>query len=99
MAQEDSDAFVAQQSRRMMSMAMYRKLRSVVDSLEREERAKASIVAGAAYALLVWIALVIVGFLLFPAHAAWFVPAGFLAWLALVVNLMHRHLGAIREKT
>lgn len=47
MDQEDADtrAFVEHRSKRMMSFAMYRKLKAVVDSWEREERGKARVAA------------------------------------------------------
>lgn len=95
----DTDIYVAHQSKRMMSLAMYRKLKSVVDSWDREERGKAKVVAGAAYGFVVCVALVSVGALLSPTHTGWFVPVGFLVWLVFVLTLIRRHLAAARERS
>ena len=92
----DTDTFVAHQSNRMMSFAMYRKLKSVVDSWDREERGKRRVVAGAAYGLVAWLAVVVVGALLAPTYSGLLVPVGFLVWVILVVALIRKHLGATR---
>ena len=94
----ETEAYLAQQARRMLSFAMYRKLKSVVDSWEREERGKTPVVAGAAYGLAVWILLVLVGALLLPRFTVLFALVGSLVWLAFVVMLIRKHLGAQRGK-
>jgi cobalamin biosynthesis protein CobD/CbiB len=93
----DTEAFVARQSRRMMSFAMYHKLKSIAESWDREERAKARVVAGALCGLAVWFALLVVGALLFPRYAGLLLPVGFVAWVVFVIALIRRHLGATRK--
>jgi len=90
----ETDAYVAHQAKRMLSFAMYRKLKSVVDSWEREERAKAKVVAGAAYGLVVWIALVVIAALLLPRFTLLFALGATLVWLVFVITLMRKHLRA-----
>ena len=91
---DDTDPFVEHQSRRMMSFAMYWKLKSVVDSWDREERAKAKIVTGAILGLLAWLGALVLGAFYFPTYSGLLVPVGFLAWVIFVVGLIWKHLGA-----
>jgi hypothetical protein len=93
----DTDQFVEHHSRRMMSFAMYRKLKSVVDSWDREERAKAKIVTRAVLGLLAWLGALILGAFYFPKYSGLVVPIGFLAWVVFVVGLIWKHLGAPRR--
>ncbi len=101
MDQEDTDtrAFVEHRSRHMMSFAMYRKLKAVVESWEREEHGKARVAAGALYGLLVWIALIAASVLVVPAYALMISVAGFLVWIGLVAALISRHLGTPRRSS
>ena len=80
-----------------MSLAMYRKLKAVVDSWDREERAKAKILVGAVCGLFAWFAVLILGAFYFPAYAGLMVPIGFVAWVVLVVGLIWKHLRAPRR--
>ena len=93
----DTQAFVARQSRRMMSFALYRKLRSEVESWDREERGKAKVVAGGVFGLFVWLALIVAGALLAPRYAGLLLPVGLVAWAVLVVVLIRRYLGERRK--
>ena len=93
----DSEAFVAHQTRRMMSFALYRKLRSEIESWDREERGKAKVVAGGILGLVVWFALIVVGALLLPRYTGLLLPIGFVAWVALVIALIRRYLGTRRK--
>ena len=81
-----------------MSLAMYYRLRSVIDSWDEEERGKAKVIAGAIGGLLAWGVLLVVGVLLAPRYAGLLLPIGFLAWVVLVVVLIRRHLGARPRK-
>jgi len=94
----DTRAFVARQSRRMMSFALYRRLRSEIESWDREERGKARVVAGAVGGLAAWIALLIATALLQPRYAGLLLPIGLVAWVALVIVLIRRHLGERRNR-
>jgi hypothetical protein len=91
MSEYDKD--VAHHSRRMMSSAMYRKLKSVVDAWDRQERGKARVVAAAAYGLLAWLLAFIVGATFFPAYSGLLLALGLLAWLVFVVSRIWKHLG------
>jgi hypothetical protein len=77
---------------------MYHKLKSVVDSWNREERGKAKVVVGALYGLLAWFAAVTINAFLFPTYGGLLVPVGgFLAWAVFVVGLVWWHLGSTRR--
>ena len=80
-----------------MSFALYRKLRSEIESWNREERAKAKVVVGAILGLLAWFALMIAGALLAPRYAGLLLPVGFVAWIIFVIVLIRRHLGERRK--
>ena len=95
----DTEAFVARHSRRMMAFALYHRLRSEIDSWDREERGKAKVVAGGILGLIAWIALVVLGAFLVPRYAALLLPVGFVAWVVLVIVLIRRHLGARRRNS
>ncbi len=96
---KDTDAYVAHHSRRMLSFALYRKLKSVVDLWDREERGKAKVVAAAAYGLVVWIAFAVLGALLLPRYTLFFALVGSLVWLVFVLTLVRKHLGAPRNRS
>jgi len=81
----------------MMSFAMYRKLKSAVDAWKHEERGKAKVAAGAAYALAAWLALSAAGVIFLPAYWIAILLAGFLLWTGFVTALMRKHLGAPRR--
>jgi hypothetical protein len=83
----------------MMAYALYRRLRSEIESWDREERGKAKVVAGGMLGLVVWIALLVVGALMVPRYAALLLPVGFAAWVVLVIVLIRRHLGARRRNS
>jgi hypothetical protein len=91
MSEYDKD--VEHHSRRMLSFAMYRKLKSIVDGWDREERGKAKVVAAAVYALLAWLLALVVGAAFFPAYSGLLLPVGFLAWVVFVVSRIWKHLG------
>ena len=95
--EKDFDPFVEHQSKRMMSFALYGKVKSLVDSWNREERAKARIIVLAMCGLLAWLAAIIVGAIFFPRYAGLLVPIGFLAWVVYVVGLIWKHLSAPRR--
>ena len=101
MNQEDTDprAFVEHRSKHMMSFAMYRKLKAVVDSWEREERGKARVAATALAGLAIWFALLVASALLLPSHASLIAIAGFLVWVGFVAALIRKHLGAPRSSS
>jgi hypothetical protein len=90
---DDAGALVERQSKHMMSSAIYRKLRAVVDSWEREERGKARVVAAALIGLALWFCLVVASAFLLPAYSALLSIAGFLVWIGFVAVLMRKHLG------
>ena len=79
-----------------MSFAMYRKIKSIVDAWNREERGKARVAAGAACALLVWLALFVAAAFFVPAYSILISLIGFLAWIVFVLMLIRRYLGAPR---
>ena len=91
------DAFVARHSRRMMSSALYHRLKSQIESWDHEERGKAKVVAGAVLGLVVWFALMVAAALLAPGYAGLLLPVGFAAWVIFVMVLIRRHLGARRK--
>lgn len=95
MSSEDSESgdFVQHRSGRMMSFAVYRKLKAVVDSWEREERGKARVATGALIGLVLWLCLLAGSALLLPAHAVLISIAGFLVWIGFVAGLIRKHLG------
>ena len=95
MCSEDNESgeFVQRQSGRMMSFAVYRKLKAVVDSWEREERGKARVVAAALVGLGLWFALVVASAFFLPVYSVLISIAGFLVWIGLVAVLIRKHLG------
>ncbi len=101
MDQEDTDtrAFVEHRSKHVMSFAMYRKLKAVVDSWEREERGKARVAAGALYGLLLWFSLLAGSALVLPAYAPLISIAAFLVWIGFVAALIRKHLGTPRRSS
>jgi len=84
-------------SRRMFSAAMYRRLKAIVDTWDREERGKASAAIGSLAGLLVWALLVVVSVPYLGRDATYVFVLGFVAWLAWVVFLLRRHLAKGRE--
>jgi len=94
---DDAEAFVEHRSRKMMSFAVYRKLKAVVDSWNREERGKAKVAAAALYGLLAWFALLIAAALFLRAYVLPVAVGGFLAWIGFVAVLLRRHLGTPPE--
>jgi hypothetical protein len=95
MSQENDDAgaLVERQSKHMMSFAIYRKLKGVVDSWNREERGKARVVAAALVGLGLWFALVVASAFFLSAYSVLISIAGFLVWIGFVAVLMRKHLG------
>jgi len=92
----DTHTFVEHRSRRMMSFAIYHKLKSLSDGWNREERGKAKVAAGAIVGLLVLFSLIVVGVRVLARDAIFLVPIGFVAWLVLIVVLIRKYLGAKR---
>jgi len=92
----ETQAFVEQQSKRMMSFAMYRRLKTVVDLWVHDERGKARVAAGALYGLIVLLAVLVLSAFVFPTYGALALVIGFPAWIVLVVILIRKHLGAPR---
>jgi hypothetical protein len=95
--QNEQDPVLEHQSERLMSRAMYWKLKSVVDSWDREERAKAKIVAGAILGLFAWFGALILAAFYFPTYSGLAIAIGFLAWVVFVVGLIWKHLGAVQR--
>ena len=95
MSQENDDAgaIVERQSKHMLSFAIYRKLKVVVDSWEREERGKAKVVAAALVGLVLWFALVVASAFFLPVYSVLILIAGFLVWIGFVAVLIRKHLG------
>ena len=77
----------------MESFAIYRKLKAVVDSWNREERGKARVAAAALYGLLAWFALLAAAAYFLPAYALPVSISGFLVWIAFVGVMLRKHLG------
>ena len=90
---DDASALVERQSKHMMSFAVYRKLKAVVDSWEREERGKARVVAAALIGLALWFALVVASAFFLPVYSVLISIAGFLVWIGFVAVLIRKHLG------
>lgn len=95
----DTDAFLERRSRQLMSFAVYRKLKAIVESWEREERGKARVAAGALYGLLLWFALLAGSALVLPAYAPLISIVGFLVWIGFVAALIRKHLGTPRSSS
>jgi len=85
---DDDGVFVERRSRQMESFAIYRKLKAVVDSWNREERGKARVAAAALYGLLAWFALLAAAAYFLPAYALPVSIAGFLVWIAFVAVML-----------
>jgi len=98
MGKEDTDAhsFVEHQSKRLMSLAMYHKLKSIVDSWRNEEHGKARVAAGALYGLVVWFAVLAASAFVLPVSLGLVLLIGFLAWISLVVWLIRKNLRGSR---
>ena len=75
------------------SRAMYAKLKAVVDSWEREERANQKIAARAVGALILLAAASIAAYRFLPYFFDLVLWGGFAAWVVYVFVLMRRHLG------
>ena len=80
-------------SRRLMSRAMYARLKAVVDSWEREERANEKIAARAVGSLVVLAVAAVVAYRFLPYFFDLVLWGGFAAWIVYVVVLIRRHLG------
>lgn len=99
MTDEDAEAraYVQAKSARMLSRAIYLKLKAVVSSWEREERGKARVASGALLGLLA-LAAVAMGFGVWRAeYAVVSLLAGFAIWVCFVFWLMRLHLGRERR--
>lgn len=79
-------------SRRLMSRAMYAKLKAMVDSWEREERAREKIAARAIGSLIVLAVASIAAYRFLPYFFDLVLWGGFLVWIAYVILLMRLHL-------
>jgi F0F1-type ATP synthase assembly protein I len=95
MEQNDDEIrdYVRFKSSRLMSAALYERLKAVIQSREREERAKSKVLSGALLGLLVLVVfsvLVAVGIRRF---ANSLILGGFCIWIVYFVVLMRRHLG------
>jgi hypothetical protein len=77
----------------MMSAAMHHKLKSVVDSWQREEKGKAEVLSQAGYSLLVLAGGTGLSAFFLPIAWPWALAIGFAAWVAYVMWLVHEHLG------
>jgi hypothetical protein len=85
--------FVEHTSNRLKSRAMYARLKAMVDSWEREERANEKIAVRAIGALVVLAVTSIAAFRFVPYVFNLVLWGGFILWVAYVVVLMRLHLG------
>lgn len=79
-------------SRRLMSRAMYAKLKAMVDSWEREERAREKIAARAIGSFIILAVASVAAYRFLPYFFDLLLWGGFVAWIAYVILLMRRHL-------
>ncbi len=90
----DREAFpeVEEGARRLASLALFRRLKAIVDSWEREERGKARVAMGALLGLAVLAGATALAVLWQPAYWDRVLSLGFLIWVIAVLLLMRRHL-------
>jgi hypothetical protein len=91
--EEETNEYVRAKTDRMLAPPIYRRLRAIVSSWDREERGKARVIAGAGIG---FVALALVATLFGawrPEYAGYSFVLGFPFWVALVSWLMYRHLG------
>lgn len=94
MEQNDDEIreYVRFKSARLMSAAIYEKLKAVVLAREREEHGKSMVVSRALMGLLALSVFAVLVALGTQQYAGLWIAGGFLVWVAFVIALMRRHL-------
>lgn len=81
------DRAMDHQARRMMSAAMYRKLRGVVAGWEREERLKSSAAGVSGFLLLALAGVALAAYAVSPAWTLPVIVYGTVLWLVVLIGL------------
>ena len=90
--------YVRFKASRLMSVAVYQKLKAAVISHQREEYAKSKVLTGALWGLLALFVFSIVVTILLRPYAGYMFLGAFFIWVAYVLVLMRRHLDTPDEE-
>lgn len=88
----DALAEMEESAGHLASLALFRRLKAMVDSWEREERGKARVAMGALLGLAVLAGATALAVIWQPAYWDRVLSVGFLIWVVAVLLLMRRHL-------